>query len=174
MLIRRDLYARLGVLDSVRGDVAEDKAIAGAAKADGASVRLEYGRRLVRARVYSSLREMWEGYSKTLFWATGRNTGKTLVVALALALYACVPPAALLHALLHRRFHGRASALRNAPFQLLPMLALRVAVCRTMGIPPGYALTYPLGVLVGNAMLLFSLYRVRSGKGMRWKGRTYF
>jgi hypothetical protein len=171
--MRRDFYAEIGALDSVRGDVAEDRAIAAAAKARGSTIRLEYGRRLVRARVYSSLHEMWSGYSKTLFWATGHNTWKSLVVALALSLYALVPPAALLHALLHRDFPGRQSALRNAPLQLLPMLALRVAVCRQLGIPPIYAFTYPLGVAVGNAMLLFSLHRVLSGKGVRWKGRTY-
>jgi chlorobactene glucosyltransferase len=173
LLMRRDLYAHIGSLDSVRGDVAEDRAIAAAAKGTGNKVRLEYGRHLVRSRVYSTLPEMWAGYSKTLFWATGHDTLKTLVVALVLALYALVPPLALLHALLHRDFKGRDSALCNAPFQIVPMLALRVAVCRTLGIPPIYALSYPLGVTVGDAMLLFSLYRVLSGKGVQWKGRTY-
>jgi hypothetical protein len=54
------------------------------------------------------------------------------------------------------------------------MLLLRIAICRRMGIPRAYALTYPLGVIMGNAMLLFSLYKVVSGKGVRWKGRTYY
>jgi chlorobactene glucosyltransferase len=173
ILMRRDLYAKVGALDSVRGDVAEDRAIAAVAKAAGYNIRLDYGRRLARARVYSSLAEMWAGYSKTLFWATGHNTGKTLIMALALALYSIVPPVALLHALLHRTFRGRESALRNAPLQLIPTLALRVAICHEMGISPLYALTYPLGVATGDAILLYSLYRVVSGKGVLWKGRTY-
>jgi chlorobactene glucosyltransferase len=174
ILIRRDLYARLGALDGVRGDVAEDRAMAAAARAAGRHVRLDYGRRLVRARVYSSLGEMWAGYTKTLFWASGHSTWKTLVVAIALALYALIPPVALLHALVHRSFAGRANALRYAPLQLLPMLALRAAICMQLGVPPAYALTYPLGVAVGDAMLLYSAYRVLSGKGVQWKGRTYF
>ncbi len=173
LLMRRDLYARVGGLDSVRGDVAEDRAIAAVAKAAGHNIRLEYGRLLTRARVYSSLPEMWAGYSKTLFWATGHDTGKTLLIALALALYAILPPAALLHALLHRNFPGRKSALRNAPLQLFPTLALRVAVCGQLGIPPIYALTYPVGVAMGDAILLYSVYRVLSGRGVRWKGRVY-
>jgi hypothetical protein len=50
---------------------------------------------------------------------------------------------------------------------------VRAAVCRQMGIPVRYAAAYPLAVAVGDAMLLYSLYRVRSGKGVQWKGRTY-
>jgi chlorobactene glucosyltransferase len=173
LLIRRDLYAQVGALDTVRSDVAEDRAIALAVKASGHHIRLEYGRRLARARPYTSLREMWASYSKTLFWATGRSTCKTLAVALALALYALVPPAALMHALVHRNFPGRQSALHNAPFQLIPMLVLRLVICRRLGIPVTYALAYPLGVALGDVMLLFSLYRVLSGRGVEWKGRTY-
>jgi chlorobactene glucosyltransferase len=173
ILIRSDAYAAAGSLDSVRGDVAEDRALAAAVKALGYKIRLEFGRDLVSAHDYASLREMWMGFSKTLFWATGRNTVKTVAVALALALYALVPPSALVHALLHRNFKGRRNALRNAPLQIIPMIALRVAVCRSLNIPAAYALTYPLAVAVGDVMLLASLYRVLSGKGVRWKGRTY-
>jgi chlorobactene glucosyltransferase len=173
LLVRRELYAKVGSLESVRGDVAEDRAIAAAAKSMGHHIRLEYGRRLVSTRAYSTLPEMWAGYSKTLFWATGHNTWKTLAVAAALALYALVPPLALIHALLHHRFPGRCSALLNSALQIVPMLALRVAVCRTLSIPPVYALAYPLAVAMGDAILLYSLYRVRSGKGVQWKGRTY-
>lgn len=173
LLIRRSLYAEIGKIDNVRADVAEDRAIAAAAKARGRNIRLEYGRLLVRARVYSALSEMWAGYSKTLFWATEHNVIRTLVVAAALALYGMLPPAALLYALFKRGFRGRRNALTNAPFQILPMLGLRVSVCRQMGISPLYALTYPLSVAVGDAILIYSLYRVLSGRGVRWKGRTY-
>ncbi|HYP40412.1 MAG TPA: glycosyltransferase [Chloroflexia bacterium] len=174
LLIRRELYAQIGASKYVRTDVAEDRAIAAACKERGATVRLEYGRNLVRARVYASLKEMWEGYSKTLFWASGHDIAKTLLVATALTLYALVPPLSLLYALLNPAYKARNAALKHAPAQLIPMHLLRIAVCRQMGIPSAYALTYPLGVAVGNAMLLFSLYRVVSGKGVRWKGRTYY
>lgn len=173
ILIRRALYMATGSLKEVRTDVAEDRALAKACKEHGAHVQLVYGRKLVTSRVYSSLPEMWRGYSKTLYWASGQNLGKTLLVVAALSLYALVPPLALLYALANRRYQTRNVALKHAPLQLLPMLALRVAVCRQMGIFPLYALAYPLSVAMGNAMLLFSLYRVLSGKGVEWKGRNY-
>lgn len=173
LLIRRDLYMEVGSLPEVRGNVAEDRALAHACRERGYNVRLEYGRRLVRARVYSSLREIWGGYTKTLFWAGGNNAPKALAIVCALALYALGPITALLGALLRPGYSHKWRAACHAALQLLPMLAVRVAVCRQVGVPPPYALTYPLGVAVGDAMLLYSLYRVVSGKGVQWKGRTY-
>jgi chlorobactene glucosyltransferase len=173
ILIRRSLYKQTGALPEVRSDVAEDRALASACKERGARVRLEYGRMLVTSRVYSSLSEMWAGYSKTMYWASGHNKVRTLLVALALAMYALLPPIALLNALLNPHHMERRAALANAPLQMIPMLALRVAVSRQMGIPARYALAYPWAVLVGDAMLLCSFYRVASGKGVVWKGRIY-
>jgi hypothetical protein len=42
-----------------------------------------------------------------------------------------------------------------------------------MEIFPGYALTTPLGAAVFAAMMITSAFRVLSGKGVSWKGRTY-
>lgn len=173
MLMKRDAYSTAIANPHVHGDVAEDRAIASALKAVGRKVRLEYGRKLVRSRVYSSFREMWSGYTKTMFWASGHNIGKTITVVGALFLYVFMPLLSLAYALVRRDYRARTSALRHAPVQLLPMLVLRAAVCRSLGVPIAYAFSYPLAVAVGNAMLLFSLYRVVSGKGVRWKGRTY-
>lgn len=174
MLIKRQVFGEVGGLDSVRGDVAEDRAIAKALKQRGYNVRLEYGRSLVSARVYTSLGDMWNGYSKTLFWASGRDTWRALAVAVALSYYALGPLLPLALTLFTRRNRRRRKdVLAHAAMQMLPMLAVRVAVCRRMGIPARYALTYPLGVAAGNAMLLFSTYSVLSGKGVHWKGRTY-
>ncbi len=171
MLMSRAAYAATGSLPEVRADVAEDRAIAAACQRLKSRVVLLYGRRLVRARVYSGLGEIWSGYSKTLFWASGHNTTRALLVAAALALYALLPPLAGLRAL--KDSGGRQKVLRHAAMQLGPMLALRAYVCRSMGVPSLYAVAYPLAVLMGDAMLLHSLYRVVSGKGVQWKGRTY-
>jgi len=170
LLIKRALYLELGKLPQVRGDVAEDRALAQAAKVRGYQVRLAYGRKLVKARVYTSLRDMWNGYVKTLFWASGHNSMRAIAVAAALSLYAFTPIATLYSA---RRAANRKTALFHTAFQIAPMFAVRIAVCRRMKIPARYALTYPLGVLTGNAMLLYSMFRVLSGKGVTWKGRVY-
>lgn len=173
ILISREVFDELGALPEVRGDVAEDRALANACKSHGYGVRLDYGRSLVSSRVYSSLGQIWAGYSKTLFWASGHNLSRAMLVALALALYGILPPLALICAAVNRRYVNRRTALRHAPVQLRPMLALRAWVCSQMGLPPAYALAYPLAVAMGDAILLYSTYRVVSGRGVQWKGRTY-
>lgn len=174
ILVRPELYREVGSLPEVRSDVAEDRALAAACKSAGAKLLLHYGRRLVTSRVYSTLPQMWRGYSKTLFWASGHNTVRAVAVALALGLYALAPLATLFAGAFHPNEQFRRHALRQAGLQLAPMLLLRVAVCKQMGVPPWYAAGYPLAVLAGNAMLLHSLYRVLSGRGVQWKGRTYY
>lgn len=173
ILVRPQLYRQVGSSEVVRSDVAEDRALAVAARASGASVKLLYGRRLATSRSYDSLTRLWRGYSKTLFWASGQKTAWALLVVLCLSFYAFNPFVSLARALLGGRGRDRASLLRHAALQLVPMLLLRAAVCRLMRVPARYALAYPLSVAVANAMLLYSLYRVLSGRGVEWKGRTY-
>lgn len=173
ILIRRRVYEELGALPEVASNVAEDRAMAAEAKARGYRVRLELGRALVSARVYSSLRDMWSGYSKTLFWATGHNTVRSVLVALALAFYAILPPLAFAGALLNGRYPHKRTATRHFAYQVVPMLVLRAFVCRRVGLPPLYALTYPLGVAAGDLLLFHSIFRVLSGRGVSWKGRNY-
>jgi hypothetical protein len=42
-----------------------------------------------------------------------------------------------------------------------------------MGISRGYALTTPLGAGMFAAMMLVSTWKVVSGRGVTWRGRTY-
>lgn len=173
ILIKQALYRAAGSRPEVRGDVAEDRALAQACKDLGANVRLEYGRNLVTSRVYSSLGELWRGYSKTLFWAGGHNTARTLLVVCALSMYAFLPLLTLGTAWFSTDKQTGRMALLHGLLQIVPMTILRGRLLQTLGISPLYALLYPLAVAVGNAMLLFSLYRVVSGKGVDWKGRNY-
>jgi chlorobactene glucosyltransferase len=173
ILIRPELYRRTGAAEAVRSDVAEDRALAAACKAAGATVNLQYGRKLVTTEAYNTFALMWRSYAKTLFWATGHNTGRALLAAASLAFYALVPTAGLIRALFATNGRTRARGLRHAALRLLPMMVLRAAVCKQVGVPLRYAATYPLAVAVANAMLLHSLYSVVSGRGVTWKGRTY-
>jgi hypothetical protein len=157
----------------VRSDVAEDRAIAAALKSQGETVRLEYGQDLVQARVYSSLQELWAGYSKTMFWASGHDAVRAIAVSLALLFYAFAPLLTLSGVLFKKNVPERRKSIMHGLAQLLPMSALRATVNRQLGVPVVYAGAYPLAVLLGVSILLYSLIRVLSGRGVAWKGRIY-
>jgi hypothetical protein len=95
---------------------------------------------------------------------------------LALTGYGVVPPVRLALAALALRHGGRRDARRRVRLgliQVVPMLGLRGVLARYLGLPPGYALTYPLAILLGDVMLVWSAWRYLSGRGLAWKGRTY-
>jgi hypothetical protein len=61
----------------------------------------------------------------------------------------------------------------HALAQLGPQWLVRAWIARTLGLSPLYAFTYPLAVLLGNALLLWSAYRYLRGRAPAWKGRAY-
>ena len=48
-----------------------------------------------------------------------------------------------------------------------------LGACRAMHISPWYALTLPLGALVFTLMMFTSAYKILSGQGVTWRGRSY-
>jgi hypothetical protein len=53
------------------------------------------------------------------------------------------------------------------------LIAIRMLAARAFHISPWYGLTLPLGALVFTSMMFASAYKVLSGKGVTWRGRTY-
>ncbi len=179
MLLRRSVYEALGGWATVRGEVAEDWALARCVKRAGYRLLMAQGRSLLRARVYAGLGELWAGFSKTLFPAGGRSLWRVAGVIALLTVYGVLPPLRLLRAAarLARRPGQTHGADRErfvlALAQVGPLLAVRAALSRYLGLSPWMAVTYPLAILMGDAMLLWSAWRYRSGRGMTWKGRRY-
>jgi glycosyltransferase involved in cell wall biosynthesis len=175
ILLRRSVYEAVGGQAAVRGDVAEDWALAHRVKGAGYRLVMAAGPAILRARVYAGLGDLWAGFSKTLFPAAGRSLPRVALTILALTGYGVVPPVRLALAALALRHGGRRDArrVRLGLIQVVPMLLLRGALARYLGLPPGYALAYPLAILLGDGMLLWSAWRYLSGRGLAWKGRTY-
>ena len=78
LLIRRDVYDAIGGHRSVAGEVLEDVAIALRVKQAGHRIWFGSGNGLVRTRMYTSFRAMWEGWKKNLYRLMG-GTPWTLV-----------------------------------------------------------------------------------------------
>jgi len=46
-------------------------------------------------------------------------------------------------------------------------------VDRMLGLSPAWSLTQPLGAAMFAVIMLYSVFRLLTGQGVVWKGRTY-
>lgn len=181
IFIKRKVYDALGGFARVRGQIAEDLEFGKLTKSSGYRLWLADGRDLMAVRMYTNFAETWEGWSKNTALAA-RDQPAMLVLGIAAMLGAGVV-SPLLPLMLGGRLLGRLRKGKARPADALALLQsggqlalglgyLRV-VQRNIGLPARYLLTFPLGALIFISIIFNSLYRIISGKGVTWKGRTY-
>jgi hypothetical protein len=66
LMISREAYDAIGGHRGVAGSLLEDVALARRVKKSGRGLRFRYGGDAVRTRMYRSLEQMWEGWTKNL------------------------------------------------------------------------------------------------------------
>lgn len=179
IMIKSSVYQALGGYERIKNQIVEDKAIAELVKSNGYRLIVADGKKLVRTRMYTSLPQMWEGWTKNIYLGLrdqpallflGAFGAFLLVVA---ALFLPIWPLLGLFWFLH---YGSWMALAVILESLVlwgVLLSARSAVAHSMGISRWYALTTPLGAGVFTAMMLTSSWKVISGQGVTWKGRRY-
>jgi cellulose synthase/poly-beta-1,6-N-acetylglucosamine synthase-like glycosyltransferase len=174
ILVHRAAYEQAGTHAAVRGEVAEDLALAQAFFDAGLKVRFAFAESYMETRMYRSLAHMVEGWSKNIFLGGRRSypdepVRRALVpVALAAGLgFWLVPSAAVL---------GAGAGL--VPGLGAPAMAAFAAasgfwamVSRSMRIPAWYGVLHPLGALV--ALYIVGRSAWRGGTRVEWRGRVY-
>ena len=176
ILIRRAVYQAIGTHAAVRERIDEDKAIAETVKRGGYRLVIADGRQAASTRMYTRFSEIWEGWTKNIYLGLRDRLGLLtfgatlgLVAALALPLWLA---GGLIWLALGGGWAAGVIALQAAILWGY-LLSLRLQACRAFRISPLYALTLPLGALVFTAMMFASAWKVLSGQGVTWKGRTY-
>jgi chlorobactene glucosyltransferase len=176
LLIKRSVYEATGGHIAVRDRIDEDKALAEIVKGAGYRLILADGRLLARTRMYTSLPEMWEGWTKNIFLGLRDRLGLLTFGATVALLGALALPAWLLTGIGWYLAGGSLPAIVVTVEALLIwgyLLYKRAAAAQAFNISPLYALTLPLGTAIFAAMMFASTMKVLSGKGVTWKGRTY-
>ena len=174
LFVRRAAYDAIGGHASVRDKVAEDLALAQRFFRLGHRATLVLGREQLCTRMYTSLRELVDGWGKNIY-AGGVDAmpfGRigVLVYPLALllpALSGLVPP--LLLALALAGVLGPSVLVWSAVVTVVN-LAWWAAVYLFLRLSPAYALLYPLGSAV---LLYIALRAIVRGRRVRWKERDY-
>jgi chlorobactene glucosyltransferase len=180
IFIKRKVYAATGGHAAIKNSIVEDKDLAVLVKGRGYRLIVADGRKIAATRMYTSLAEMWEGWTKNIYLGLKDDPALALLgvfgaflavmAALGLPVWLGLGIAWLTVA---GPSSGALAVTLEAALVWGYLIFWRVLAARGMGIPGWYALTTPLGAAVFAAMMLVSAWNVLSGKGVTWKGRTY-
>ena len=172
--LRREAYDALGGHAAVRDKVAEDLSLAQRYFRAGRTVSLVLGLDQLSTRMYTSLRELVEGWGKNVYAggvdAMPAGSLGRAVFPFALmtpALFGLVPPLVLALGLLGVVGHG---ALVWAAIATAANLVWWLLVYAWLRTSPLYALLHPLGAAV---VLYIAVGAIARGRRVRWKGREY-
>jgi chlorobactene glucosyltransferase len=169
LLIRREVYDAVGghKNEIVRGQFVEDIALAQVVKKAGYRLSLMLADNGIRTRMYTGLRDMWNGFSRLVFDIFHGMAGSILAAIGALCI-GCLPIVLLL-------VIGYSSAwpvLAALSPGLMAILALHVWIATYLALPAWYGLLFPLGYAMGAAILFNGMWQ-RMAKGVWWRGRKY-
>ncbi len=176
ILIRRRVYDALGGHAALRASITEDKDLAVRVKQAGYRLVIADGRTAAETRMYTSLPELWEGWTKNIYLGLRGQLGLLLlgiVTGLSGALLLTGWPLAGLAWLARGGGLPAAVVLAEALALWAYIVWQRARVSRELELSPWWGLTLPLGAFIFTAMLVTSTARVLSGRGVTWKGRTY-
>jgi chlorobactene glucosyltransferase len=179
IFIKRSVYEAVGGHAAIKGSIVEDKDLAVLVKGKGYRLVVADGRKVASTRMYTSLAEMWEGWTKNIYLGLRDDRGLLLLgvfgaflaftAALLLPLWVV---GGVVLTVTGSSLEGSV-VLVEAVLLWGYLIFWRILASRGMGIPSWYALTIPLGASVFAAMMLTSAWNVLSGVGVTWKGRTY-
>jgi len=179
IFIKRRVYDAIGGHAAIRDSIVEDKDLAVLTKSSGYRLIVADGGDFVRTRMYTSLPELWEGWTKNIYLGL-REEPRLVALGIFGAFLALFGALALpvwvgigVYLTVASPNHVGLVILVEALIVWGTLIYWRVLTNRAIEIPPWYALTAPLGAGVFAAMMFTSAFRVISGKGVTWKGRRY-
>ncbi len=179
ILIKRSVYDAIGGHERIKDQIVEDKAISEQVKWNGYRLIVADGMKVAKTRMYTSLPEMWEGWTKNIY--LGLRDQPTLMALGVFGAFLAVVTALFLPAwpLLGMYWYWKGGEWMAITIIIESMvlwtylIRMRAQVAVNMEISPWYAFTTPLGAAVFGAMMFTSAWKVLSGQGVSWRGRTY-
>ena len=175
IMTTRDAYEAAGTHVAVRHEVAEDLALAQAYLRHGRKLHFAFAERLMETRMYRSLPQLVEGWSKNIYLGGRRSfphqpilqalVPLMLIVAM---LFWLVPAVALVvSTAIPELAEMKSAALMATTLSILFWMAM----CHLMQIPVVYGLAYPVGALTALYIVLRSTWR--GAERIEWRGRLY-
>ncbi|GAC1433215.1 MAG: hypothetical protein NVSMB5_26950 [Candidatus Velthaea sp.] len=170
IFIARRAYDALGGHESVSDRIVEDVEFARRIKRDGRfRLTIAGGEELARVRMYHSLREIWDGFTKNVYFGAEGRADRLIGGLAFMSAISVLPPLLAINALAKRR-----------PFEAAEALAATAATMATAAwaidavrLDRRLGWFQPLGTAVMAAITINSTARILSGRGVEWRGRHY-
>lgn len=170
VFISRRAYDALGGHAALRGEMVEDVEFARRIKRDGRfRLLMAAGQDLASVRMYHSFREIWNGFTKNVYYGPRGNVAALAGGVVFIATISFLPPLLAVNAALHRR-----------PLEALEGVMTSVALMATagwamasVGMDRRLGWFQPIGTAVLAAITVNSTFAVLSRRGVEWRGRRY-
>jgi chlorobactene glucosyltransferase len=170
VMIARDAYEALGGHAAVRGEIVEDIEFARRLKRDGRfRLLVAEGTQLVHVRMYRSLRELWDGFTKNMYLAARGNVAALAGGTLFCASLSVLPPLLALASARKRDWPAALEALGVTGV----VIGMAAYGADYVSMPRRIAVYTPFGIAMFGAIALNSTRRALTGAGFAWRGRTY-
>jgi chlorobactene glucosyltransferase len=173
ILTTRGAYERVGGHERVRHTVIEDMLLARAYVGDGLRIRFALADRDIRTRMYASLRQAVDGWTKNIFVGLLESFGSrgkayaAATAALLLPILFLLPVAAVVAGIIL----GRPPLLAFGVTGFLGCSLLIGYVLYLAGESARWGVVHPLGAVLFTWVLLRAT--ARGTRRIEWKGRTY-
>jgi hypothetical protein len=173
-LMRRSALARVGGYEALKNEVVEDIRLAEMIKRSGGRMITAQAPNLLRTRMYQNFGEIWESCTRTWFSGMKFSFVFALVCALSMYVMAVLPPVVALISAIGLIAGFDDLWLLFIPAVLAWLIQVAILMISRSGVSAIYALTTPLGLALLYTMLLDSSIKIRTRKGVTWKGRLIY
>lgn len=178
LLIRRQVYDAVGGHRAVRASILEDTELGRCVKAAGYRLEAAAAPDLIEARMYSGWHSLAEGLGKNAVAGYRSGGARSAWVGMRLALVAFLPLYLLLAGALLQLQRpgapvGAVVSLHGALLAAVGLACWGETARRRYRIAPWWGALFPLGLAIYFGLAARALLRLRTGRGVTWKGRTF-
>lgn len=175
LLFSRNAYNRIGGHKAIRAEVSDDLAFARAAQQLRINSYTLFGEEHIETRMYRSLREVWNGFSKNALEIIHATSIKHSFVAALLSI--CLAAGTFLPFIMWFTAAEVTTQLWDISFIIsvvtLSILMLSFAITLfTLRVPIVYLIAFPFGLATHSAIIIQAYFRHKKGNRI-WKGRNY-
>lgn len=178
IFVRRTAYEMIGGHSAVANEVIEDVMLARALKQAGFRIGALQGQpHVIRVRMYTNGREVVEGLTKNA--VAGYNSGGSRSVWGGMRMFAltllpwCLLAWGFVLLIIYGTIQAWAVTVHGMVVTCISMLFWSIFLRQRYALPWYYAILWPFGLLCYGAITIRSLWKILSGRGVIWKGRTY-